>query len=110
MPWLARQHERRAAGHERPLLPVVDVVEERDLLGGGAAACTCTHRVERRAGAGDHQPGVLPGRGRGVAVDQVVDAAKTALSTFTEEFSPYQYAQLRIMEFPYGRFAQAFAE
>lgn len=42
-------------------------------------------------------------------IDTMMAASKVALDTFTEEFSPYQYAQLRIMEFPYGAFAQAFA-
>jgi len=31
------------------------------------------------------------------------------MTVYTETFSPYQYAQLRIMEFPYEGFAQAFA-
>ena len=34
---------------------------------------------------------------------------RTSMETFTQTFSPYQYAQLRIMEFPYASFAQAFA-
>ncbi len=42
-------------------------------------------------------------------VDLMMEAAKTALTTFTETFGPYQYKQVRIMEFPYGAFAQAFA-
>jgi len=42
-------------------------------------------------------------------VDLMMDAAKQALTTFTSTFGPYQYKQVRIMEFPYGAFAQAFA-
>ena len=37
------------------------------------------------------------------------DAMKTSMDTYTDVFSPYQYAQLRIMEFPFASFAQAFA-
>ena len=42
-------------------------------------------------------------------IELMFDSMKQALSTYTETFSPYQYAQLRIMEFPYQSFAQAFA-
>lgn len=42
-------------------------------------------------------------------IDIMFDAMRTAMETYTETFSPYQYAQLRIMEFPYAGFAQAFA-
>ena len=42
-------------------------------------------------------------------IDTMMTAAKTAFDVFTETFSPYQYAQLRIMEFPNSGFAQAFA-
>ena len=42
-------------------------------------------------------------------VNLMMDAAKSALKTFTETFGPYQYSQVRIMEFPYGNFAQSFA-
>ncbi len=42
-------------------------------------------------------------------VDLMFRAMHTSMDTFTETYSPYQYAQLRIMEFPYGGFAQAFA-
>ncbi len=31
------------------------------------------------------------------------------MDTFTKTFGPYQYSQIRIMEFPYANFAQAFA-
>ncbi|GHB01277.1 hypothetical protein GCM10009069_25150 [Algimonas arctica] len=42
-------------------------------------------------------------------IDLMFDAMKTAMDTYHEVFSPYQYAQLRIMEFPFASFAQAFA-
>ncbi len=42
-------------------------------------------------------------------VDLMLDAMKDSLQTFTELFGPYQYNQVRIMEFPYRRFAQSFA-
>ncbi len=42
-------------------------------------------------------------------IDLMMDAAKVSLDTFTETFGPYQYSQVRIMEFPYRNFAQAFA-
>ena len=42
-------------------------------------------------------------------IDIMFDAMKTSMTVYHETFSPYQYAQLRIMEFPYASFAQAFA-
>ena len=42
-------------------------------------------------------------------VDLMLDAMKQSLDTYTRTFGPYQYSQVRIMEFPYGGFAQAFA-
>ena len=42
-------------------------------------------------------------------IDIMFDAMKTSMLTYTETYSPYQYAQLRIMEFPYNAFAQAYA-
>lgn len=42
-------------------------------------------------------------------VEIMIDAMKSSLDTFTTTFGPYQYAQVRIMEFPYASFAQAFA-
>jgi aminopeptidase N len=41
---------------------------------------------------------------------RMLEAMKLALGTFTEAFSPYQFKQARILEFPsYESFAQAFA-
>lgn len=42
-------------------------------------------------------------------IDLMFGAMKTSMDTYHEVFSPYQYAQLRIMEFPFASFAQAFA-
>lgn len=42
-------------------------------------------------------------------VPLMMKAAKASLDTFTSEYGPYLYEQVRIMEFPYGAFAQAFA-
>jgi len=42
-------------------------------------------------------------------VERMIEATRTSLDYFTREFSPYQYRQFRILEFPaYARFAQAF--
>ena len=43
-------------------------------------------------------------------VERMIEASKKSLDYFTREFSPYQFRQLRILEFPrYADFAQAFA-
>lgn len=46
----------------------------------------------------------------GYNVDRMIDASKKSLEYFTENFSPYQYRQYRIFEFPRqrGTFAQSF--
>jgi len=42
-------------------------------------------------------------------LDRMIDGVKKSLDYFTVEFSPYQYRQLRILEFPrYSSFAQSF--
>lgn len=42
-------------------------------------------------------------------VDRMIDAVKKSLDYFTENFSPYQHRQVRILEFPrYASFAQSF--
>ena len=43
-------------------------------------------------------------------VDTMIRAAKNSLDYYTKNFSPYQYRQFRILEFPrfQGRFAQSF--
>jgi aminopeptidase N len=43
-------------------------------------------------------------------VQRMLDAMKTSLDLFNDKFSPYQFKQARVLEFPaYERFAQAFA-
>ena len=42
-------------------------------------------------------------------IDLMMEAMQSAMTTFTDTFGPYQYAQARIMEVPYVQFAQAFA-
>ncbi len=43
-------------------------------------------------------------------VARMLEASKKSLDYFTREFSPYQYRQFRILEFPaYATFAQSFA-
>jgi ABC-2 type transport system permease protein len=43
-------------------------------------------------------------------VARMLDAMKKSLAHYTEAYSPYQYRQLRILEFPdYEKFAQSFA-
>ncbi len=42
-------------------------------------------------------------------VDRMIQGVQDSLDYFSREFSPYQYRQLRILEFPaYARFAQSF--
>ncbi|MCB9703713.1 MAG: ABC transporter permease [Myxococcales bacterium] len=42
-------------------------------------------------------------------VDRMIEAVKRSLDYFTENFSPYQHRQVRILEFPrYASFAQSF--
>ena len=45
----------------------------------------------------------------GYNVDLMMGAMKKSMDTYTRVFSPYQYGQIRIMEFPYASFAQGFA-
>lgn len=48
-------------------------------------------------------------KGHGYNVDRMMDGMKASLSYFSKSFSPYQYQQLSIMEFPrYAEFAQSF--
>ncbi|MGV8931343.1 MAG: M1 family aminopeptidase [Luteimonas sp.] len=43
-------------------------------------------------------------------VDRMIQSAKKSLAYYSTNFSPYQFRQLRILEFPnYSQFAQAFA-
>jgi ABC-2 type transport system permease protein len=48
--------------------------------------------------------------GHGYNVPRILTAMKASLDVFSERFSPYQFRQARILEFPaYERFAQSFA-
>lgn len=47
--------------------------------------------------------------GHGQNVERMLKAMKASLALFSEAFSPYQFKQARIQEFPYGNFAQSFA-
>lgn len=42
-------------------------------------------------------------------IDLMIEAMKQSFDTFTRLFGPYQYGDVRIMEFPYQNFAQSFA-
>ncbi len=47
--------------------------------------------------------------GHGYNVENMIRGTKKSLDYFTQEFSPYQYRQFRILEFPrYATFAQSF--
>ncbi|MEE4212823.1 MAG: M1 family aminopeptidase [Parvularcula sp.] len=41
-------------------------------------------------------------------VERMLEAMQLSFNKFTEVFTPYQYRQLRIQEFPYASFAQSF--
>ncbi|GGY55673.1 ABC transporter permease/M1 family aminopeptidase [Parvularcula lutaonensis] len=41
-------------------------------------------------------------------VDRMIEAMKLSFDKFTEVFTPFQYRQMRIQEFPYASFAQSF--
>lgn len=42
-------------------------------------------------------------------VQRMLDSMRMSIELFGREFSPYQFKQARILQFPYGTFAQAFA-
>jgi aminopeptidase N len=49
-------------------------------------------------------------KGHELNLDRILKGMKKSLDYFTENYSPYQYRQLRIMEFPrYRSFAQSFS-
>lgn len=49
-------------------------------------------------------------KGHEYNIDRMLNGMKQSLTYYTENFSPYQFSQLRIMEFPkYRTFAQSFA-
>ncbi len=64
----------------------------------------------RRGRVGDIDLAVYYEPGHEYNVDRILTAMKTALPMFAERFSPYQFRQARILEFPsYASFAQSFA-
>jgi ABC-2 type transport system permease protein len=64
----------------------------------------------RRDKAGSTDLAVYYHPGHEYNVDRMVKAMKVSLALFNEQFSPYQFRQARILEFPsYARFAQSFA-
>jgi ABC-2 type transport system permease protein len=42
-------------------------------------------------------------------IDHMMKMMKRSLEVYTRDFGPYQFKNLRIIEFPYGGFAQSFA-
>ena len=44
----------------------------------------------------------------GYNIDRMIEATKKSFDYFSTNFSPFQYRQLRILEFPYRSFAQSF--
>jgi ABC-2 type transport system permease protein len=64
----------------------------------------------KRDKAGDVDLAVYYHLGHEYNVDRMLGAMKDSLAMFNEKFSPYQFRQARIIEFPaYADFAQAFA-
>ena len=48
-------------------------------------------------------------KGHDFNLDRMMQALKDGFDYYTTEYSPYQFKQLRILEFPFGGFAQSFA-
>ena len=64
----------------------------------------------RRDKAGEVDLAVYYHPGHEYNVDRMLAAMKTSLALFNEQFSPYQFKQARVLEFPsYADFAQSFA-
>jgi aminopeptidase N len=42
-------------------------------------------------------------------VTRMLDGMRLALALYSEKFSPFQFEQMRIVEFPYARYAEAYA-
>jgi aminopeptidase N len=58
---------------------------------------------------GDVDLAVYYEHGHEFNVDRMLGAMKAALALYSEKFSPYQFEQARILEFPYQPFAESFA-
>ena len=64
----------------------------------------------KRDKLGDVELAVYHHPGHGYNVDRMLAAMKSSLALFNAQFSPYQFKQARILEFPsYADFAQSFA-
>ncbi len=64
----------------------------------------------KRDKAGDIDLAIYHHPGHDYNVQRMLDAMKVSLALFSEVFSPYQFRQARILEFPsYADFAQSFA-
>lgn len=63
----------------------------------------------RRDRLGEIELAVYYHPGHGQNVERMLKAMKASLALFSEAFSPYQFKQARILEFPYANFAQSFA-
>ena len=57
----------------------------------------------------DVELSILYHKGHDFNIDRMMQALKDGLDYYTTEYSPYQFKQLRILEFPFGGFAQSFA-
>jgi aminopeptidase N len=66
-------------------------------------------RAVWHAPKGDVDLAVYYERGHEFNVDRMLAAMKTSLALYSEKFSPYQFEQARILEFPYNPFAESFA-
>jgi len=66
-------------------------------------------RAVWHAPKGDVDLAVYYERGHEFNVDRMLAAMKASLALFSEKFSPYQFEQARILEFPYAPFAESFA-
>jgi len=66
--------------------------------------------VGKEAGGKPIELAVYYQPGHDYNVQRMLDGMKTSLALFSEKFSPYQFRQARILEFPsYADFAQSFA-
>lgn len=52
---------------------------------------------------------ILHHKGHDFNIERMMLALKDGFDYYTTEFSPYQFKQLRILEFPFGNYAQSFA-
>ncbi|MGM9489366.1 ABC transporter permease/M1 family aminopeptidase [Ideonella sp. YS5] len=92
-------HDGRRTAHFKPDAPINDFFSIQ----------SARYDV-RRDRAGDVDLAVYFHPGHDLNVDRMLGAMKASLSLFSQRFSPYQFRQARILEFPaYATFAQSFA-